>query len=252
MLRPDFATRPTPGIAATPALQANTRPTAALAQSGAGFGALFGNVRADVEDFIENGAHGASSAMPPSMASLSVEGQAYRGAASASAAAGAAGSADAGVSGEAQQDFLATIAPWAQETGQKLGVSPDIVAAHAALESGWGRKPLRQADGGDTNNLFGIKASGGWQGDVATALTTENQDGAAIKKVERFRSYPDQASAFRDYTQLLLDNPRYHAALNTGTDARAFAQGLARGGYATDPAYADKLARLATRIQSGE
>jgi flagellar protein FlgJ len=38
---------------------------------------------------------------------------------------------------------------------------------------------------------------------------------------------------------VLLDNPRYRAA--TGSDAGAFAQGLARGGYATDPHYAAKL-----------
>ena len=34
--------------------------------------------------------------------------------------------------------------------------------------------------------------------------------------------------------------------------ARAFAQGLARGGYATDPAYAAKLERLATKLQRSE
>ena len=48
---------------------------------------------------------------------------------------------------------------------------------------------------------------------------------------------------------MLLDNPRYRAALNTGANAGAFAQGLARGGYATDPDYATKLTQLATRLQ---
>jgi flagellar protein FlgJ len=234
-------------------LQGFARPTPALSSAGAaGFGGLFGQVRGEVEDFIANGSQGSSASnesvsMPFASGSLSVEGQALR-----NGIAGAGSAGGDGASGEAQQQFLAGIAPWAQETGERLGVSPDIVAAHAALESGWGRKPLRQADGGDTNNLFGIKAGGAWQGSVASALTTEHEQGADVKKVERFRSYPDQASAFRDYTHMLLDNPRYRSALNTGTDARAFAQGLARGGYATDPAYADKLARLATRIQSGE
>jgi flagellar protein FlgJ len=251
MLRPDVMTRvtyATPGLAATPAMQANVRPMGALASAGVGFGALFGDVRGDVEDFIENGSHGAGSgasaaSMPASMDTLSVEGQAVRDA-----------SAGAGVTGEAQQEFLAAIAPLAQQTGQQLGVSPDIVAAQAALETGWGKKPLRQADGADTHNLFGMKAGGNWHGDVTSATTTEDQDGAAIKKTERFRSYPDQASAFHDYAQLLLTNPRYRSALNAGSDAQAFAQGLARGGYATDPAYADKLTRLAARVrsQSGE
>ena len=47
----------------------------------------------------------------------------------------------------------------------------------------------------------------------------------------------------------MAGNPRFQGALQAGDDARAFAQGLARGGYATDPAYADKLSTLAARLQ---
>ena len=82
--------------------------------------------------------------------------------------------------------------------------------------------------------------------------TTEYVGGAAVKTRERFRSYPDAGAAFRDYAQMLLDNPRYKGALGVGNDARAFAQGLARGGYATDPAYAAKLERLATKLQRND
>nr|WP_145545894.1 flagellar assembly peptidoglycan hydrolase FlgJ [Variovorax boronicumulans] len=150
----------------------------------------------------------------------------------------------------AQQDFLQTIAPWAREAGAALGVAPEVVAAHAALESGWGRRPLRGADGGDSRNLFGIKASAGWRGASVQALTTEYADGEARKTTEAFRAYPDHASAFRDYAQLLQSSPRYQDALNTGSDAAAFAQGLMRGGYATDPGYADKLARVARQVRA--
>jgi flagellar protein FlgJ len=160
---------------------------------------------------------------------------------------GTTGAAFAG--GDSQKAFLAQIAPWAREAGQRLGVAPQLVQAHAALESGWGQRPLRQAEGASTHNLFGIKAGSSWQGGVADAVTTEYEGGAALKKTERFRSYPDQAAAFRDYAQVLLDNPRYRAALGTGSDAAAFAQGLAKGGYATDPAYAAKLTQLASRLQ---
>jgi flagellar protein FlgJ len=121
-----------------------------------------------------------------------------------------------------QQQFLASIKPWAEETAGKLGVAPELVAAHAALESGWGKQPLRNGTA-SANNLFGVKAGGGWQGEVATASTTEYEHGAMLRKTERFRSYPDTASAFRDYASLLSSNPRYAAALNTGSDARAFA-----------------------------
>lgn len=150
----------------------------------------------------------------------------------------------------AQQAFLSRIAPWAQAAGERLGVASDLVAAHAALESGWGQRPLRDGNGQDTHNLFGLKAPAGYSGAQTLALTTEYEGGTAAHKTEPFRRYTGDAEAFQDYTRLLQDNPRYRAALQTGSDARAFAQGLARGGYATDPAYAAKLTRLANQIQS--
>src|SRR5438067_1790309 len=72
---------------------------------------------------------------------------------------------------------------------------------------------------------------------------------AALKTSARFRAYPDQASAFRDYAQMLIDNPRFRGVLKAGSDAHAFASALAKGGYATDPAYAAKLSRLAGKLQ---
>ncbi|KHA75856.1 flagellar rod assembly protein FlgJ [Janthinobacterium lividum] len=234
------ATAATPSTAATSAVQSNMRATDASSSSG-NFSSVFRQVQGEVARFIEQGGGNATSLNPQGRAYLeqsqpvNVLGNINQG----------------GEIGEVQQQFLASIKPWTQETGARLGVAPEIVAAHAALESGWGQRPLRQGTGADTNNLFGIKAGGKWQGDVASNVTTEYEagSGTALKKTERFRSYPDQASAFRDYAQVLLDNPRYRAALNTGADAGAFAQGLARGGYATDPNYAAKLTQLATRLQ---
>lgn len=234
------ATAATPSTAATSAVQSNMRATDATSSNGS-FSSVFRQVQGEVARFIEQGGGSATSLSPQRRAYLeqsqpvNVLGSINQG----------------GEIGETQQQFLASIKPWTQETGARLGVAPEIVAAHAALESGWGQRPLRQGTGADTNNLFGIKAGGKWQGDVASNVTTEYEagSGTALKKTERFRSYPDQASAFRDYAQVLLDNPRYRAALNTGADAGAFAQGLARGGYATDPNYAAKLTQLATRLQ---
>ncbi|WP_367185298.1 glucosaminidase domain-containing protein [Rugamonas sp.] len=210
--------------------------------AGVAFASAFRQVQGDVADFISHGSTGASvSGVDTSSAqALSVQAQALR-ARPALAASGA--------DSDIQQQFLASIQPWADETGQKLGVSPAIVAAHAALESGWGQRPLRAPGGADSNNLFGVKAGGQWQGAVAAATTTEYAHGAALKKTEQFRAYPDTASAFRDYADMLSNNPRYQAALHTGNDARAFAGALAQGGYATDPAYADKLSRLASKLQ---
>jgi hypothetical protein len=94
-----------------------------------------------------------------------------------------------------------------------------------------------------SHNLFGIKAGASLARRDGEAATTEYVGGAALKTSARFRSYPDQASAFRDYAQMLSDNPRFRDALGAGSDAQAFAAGLAKGGYATDPAYAAKLER---------
>jgi flagellar protein FlgJ len=49
---------------------------------------------------------------------------------------------------------------------------------------------------------------------------------------------------------VIRDNPRYADALGTGDDVRAFANALQRGGYATDPEYANKL--VATFQSVGE
>lgn len=248
MRQSDFviaAARPlAPTQATAPAVASNpgTPATApAFSGGGAGFGTMFRQVQGEVGDFL---AHGGSDLAPAP--ALSPEGQAYlERTQNGAPATGAEGMSDAG-----QQEFLESIKPWAQQAADMLGVAPALVAAHAALESGWGQRPLRRSNGADSNNLFGVKAGAQWRGDVAATLTTEYENGAALKKTERFRSYPDQGSAFRDYAQVLLDNPRFHGALNTGNNAHAFAQGLARGGYATDPAYAEKLVKLASRLQA--
>lgn len=229
-----------PSPRATPAIEP-LRPTLPVATSGhpgAAFAGLFGEVRDEVSRFIASG----ESSEPSGLAAeaLSVEGQVQR----------RATQGQLGADAVTRDAFLASIAPAAETAAQRLGVAPELVAAHAALESGWGQRPLQRADGGDTHNLFGLKATGGWRGPVAEVLTTEVEAGTAVKRLASFRSYADVGSAFQDYAQLLLNNPRYRGALNVGSDARAFAHGLASGGYATDPAYADKLARVAARLQS--
>jgi flagellar protein FlgJ len=244
MRNADFNTAAMTATAAT-APTAATRPTAGMG-GGKGFGSVFGSVQEEVASFIQNG--GGSDFGAGSSAALSPEGSIWQARASqaANAIVGGAGEDDKSPD---QQAFLQSIAPWAKEAADKLGVAPELVSAHAALESGWGQRPLKNGDGSSTHNLFGIKAGKGWAGDVAESATTEYVGGAALKTSARFRAYPDQASAFRDYAQMLIANPRFRGALGAGGDAHAFASGLAKGGYATDPAYAAKLSRLAGKLQ---
>ncbi|MGI4842018.1 MAG: flagellar assembly peptidoglycan hydrolase FlgJ [Janthinobacterium lividum] len=132
----------------------------------------------------------------------------------------------------------------AAEAERATGVPAKFMLGQAALESGWGKRMIRNADGSSSNNLFGIKAGPGWKGKVATAVTTEYVNGVARQKVERFRAYDTPADSFKDYANMLAKNPRYEKVLGSGGDAAAFAHGLQRAGYATDPHYAAKLTRV--------
>jgi len=173
--------------------------------------------------------------------------QAYQAQGKASAAAGLAEAAN--LSGS-QQGFVGKLLPQAQSAAGKLGLAPELLVAHAALETGWGSKTLNQPDGRNSHNLFGIKAGGNWNGATVNALTTEYVNGAPQKRVETFRAYGSYQEAFEDYARLLADNPRYQAALNRGANAAAFAGALQNGGYATDPAYARKLTGVAASVMS--
>jgi flagellar protein FlgJ len=139
------------------------------------------------------------------------------------------------------RDFVARIWPHALEASRATGIPAHFLVAHAALETGWGRSELRTADGKPTYNLFNIKAGRSFPGDTAEAMTMEYAGGAPARQPQRFRSYGSYEEAFADYARLL--RVRYQDVIGT-RDPAAFARGLADAGYATDPAYADKLTRV--------
>lgn len=132
----------------------------------------------------------------------------------------------------------------AKEAEASTGVPAKFMLGQAALETGWGKRVIRNSDGSSSNNLFGIKAGPGWKGKVATAVTTEYVNGKPHTRVEKFRAYESHADAFKDYARMLSNNPRYEKVLAHGGDATTFAQGLQRAGYATDPQYAAKVSRI--------
>jgi peptidoglycan hydrolase FlgJ len=131
---------------------------------------------------------------------------------------------------------------------QAAEASSGIPAAHilgqAALESGWGKREIRTADGGNSHNLFGIKATSNWKGKVAEVTTTEYIAGVAHKVTAKFRAYASYEEAFKDHSRLLSQSKRYSQTVAKADTAEGFAQGLQRGGYATDPAYAKKLTQV--------
>ncbi len=142
-------------------------------------------------------------------------------------------------------DFVRAILPHAEKAAAELGIPANVLVAQAALETGWGRHAMRRDDGGAAFNLFGIKADPRWQGDRVEHLTHEYDNGEIRRERAQFRAYASVAGAFDDYVSFLKSNPRYAQALQHGGDAERFASGLQKAGYATDPAYAQKILRIA-------
>ena len=140
------------------------------------------------------------------------------------------------------REFVEALAPQAQAASRESGIPARFLLGHAALETGWGQREIRGADGSQSFNLFGIKAGAGWQGATVDAVTTEYTHGVAQKKVQTFRAYESYSEAFQDYAKLLSSTPRYAQALTNTQDARAYARELQAAGYASDPRFAIKLA----------
>ena len=132
----------------------------------------------------------------------------------------------------------------AQAAEKATGIPAAFMISQSALETGWGRKEIRHADGSPSHNLFGIKAGPNWKGPVAEITTTEYINGRAQKVTAKFRAYSSYAESFNDYAKLMKDSPRYAKVVENAASAQGFAQGLQRAGYATDPAYADKLSKV--------
>ena len=139
------------------------------------------------------------------------------------------------------EEFVQQLWPWAQEAAEQLGLTPVALLAQAALETGWGNHIMRQADGRSANNLFGIKADRRWDGDRVSTGTLEFEQGVAVRKKESFRAYESLRDSFQDYVDFLRSNPRYSQALENSDDVRTFFTELQQAGYATDPAYAEKV-----------
>jgi flagellar protein FlgJ len=156
----------------------------------------------------------------------------------------ASASSNAGASLAQTGGFVNRIWDHAVEAARSIGVRPQFMVGQAALESGWGKHEMRNADGSATHNLFGVKAGKGWNGPTVDKTTTEYVNGVAVKTTAKFRVYSSYGEAFKDYAKLIGGNPRYAGVLAQAQDAKGFARGLQQAGYATDPSYADKLVRV--------
>jgi flagellar protein FlgJ len=142
------------------------------------------------------------------------------------------------------QQFVEQLWPYAKQAGDRLGVEPEVILAQAALETGWGKHVIKHTDGNSTHNLFNIKADKSWQGEHAQLGTLEYRNGQVLKEPAKFRSYDSFQQSFDDYVNFLQQNPRYQEALKQTGSSEQFIEAIHDAGYATDPAYADKIKRI--------
>lgn len=144
---------------------------------------------------------------------------------------------------ESQTAFVSKLGTAASRVAAEAGIPASFMLGQAGHETGWGRSEIKNADGSNSFNLFGIKATGGWTGKVAEITTTEYINGEPKKITAKFRAYDSYEDSFRDYARLVSTNPRYQTAMQNLGSAEAFATQLQKAGYATDPQYAAKLSR---------
>jgi len=142
---------------------------------------------------------------------------------------------------ESASEFVSEVLPTIRRAADALGVNPLGMLAQAALETGWGKRMARTAEGAPSLNMFGIKADDSWGGARATASTLEFSGGVATQRHTAFRAYGSVEESVSDFARLLGSSPRYKDAVAAGGDPQAYVQSIGKSGYATDPEYANKL-----------
>ena len=129
--------------------------------------------------------------------------------------------------------YIAKYEDVAKKEMKEYGVPASITLAQGILESQSGKSELAI----EGNNHFGIKCHDNWHGEKILHDDNEAQ--------ECFRKYNNPAESFKDHSQFLAGRKRYAFLFRLPiTDYEAWARGLKKAGYATDPSYPDKLIYL--------
>lgn len=116
---------------------------------------------------------------------------------------------------------------------QKTGVPASITMAQGILESESGNSDLAVI----ANNHFGIKCHVEWNGD--TFIKDDDE------KNECFRKYKSAQESFDDHSMFLRTRKHYASLFDLPrTDYKAWAHGLKKAGYATNPNYAPLLIKI--------
>jgi flagellar protein FlgJ len=146
--------------------------------------------------------------------------------------------------GPTPAEFVSQVMPAIERAAADLGVDARGLLAQAALETGWGQRMPRLADGSPSHNLFGIKATDEWSGARATADTMEFANGVMTPRRSAFRAYGSVDESIADFAKLLKNSPRYRDVIAAGGNTEAYVESIGKSGYATDPQYANKLNKI--------
>ena len=124
------------------------------------------------------------------------------------------------------QEYVAQYKDMAIREMKRMGVPAAITLAQGILESESGNSELVKK----SNNHFGIKCKSSW-----TAATVTHDDD---ERGECFRAYNDAEESYRDHSNFLRGSARYGFLFDLDpTDYKAWAYGLSKAGYATNPRY---------------
>jgi len=131
------------------------------------------------------------------------------------------------------RNYIATYKDIAIEEMQRTGVPAAITLAQGIHETSAGQSDLVRK----SNNHFGIKCKDDWKGE-----SVSHDDDA---KGECFRKYNDPMDSYRDHSDFLKTRSHYAFLFKLNpTDYEAWAYGLKKAGYATNPKYPQILINL--------
>ncbi|MBW7913390.1 MAG: glucosaminidase domain-containing protein [Taibaiella sp.] len=131
------------------------------------------------------------------------------------------------------QDYIERYRGLAMSEQQRTGIPAAIKLAQGIHETGAGTSKLAT----EANNHFGLKCKTGWTGQ--TFMHTDD------RRNECFRKYNLDFESFQDQSNYLKANPRYASLFQLSvTDYAAWAFGLSKAGYATNPQYAQMLIKI--------
>ncbi|SMF93895.1 Flagellum-specific peptidoglycan hydrolase FlgJ [Methylomagnum ishizawai] len=133
-----------------------------------------------------------------------------------------------------RQEFIRRIQPAAERAAEKYHIPADVLMAHAAQETGWGKHV-------HDNNLFNI--TGSYHGQ---SVVRGDTDAAGNRISQRFKVYGSIDESFEDLADLL--SRKYPGAVGVKS-AYEYGAALKKGGYAADPGYAKHIDERAQEVR---